>query len=205
MSRFHRSAIRVVSLAAVVVLAALLLFGIGALSSRVQAAEGSRQVSLFQDYPPNDDPPTSDPGYPVDPTEPPPDEPYPGSPTDTAPVPVEDTPTQPAEDTPIPANTPLPTEDITAPQTQPAAASPTASAASTQQALPTGTQTPDGRPTELLTRPAVTLTPPPEQSGGIDWGLFWIGFSIPVLTASGVVLYLLDRQPTLLQRRGRKP
>jgi len=42
-----------------------------------------------------------------------------------------------------------------------------------------------------------------EKKGGFspDWGLFWIGFSIPVLGACGVVLYLLDRQPGLFKRR----
>lgn len=34
-----------------------------------------------------------------------------------------------------------------------------------------------------------------------DWGMFWIGFSLPVLGACGVVLYLLDRRPDLFRRR----
>jgi hypothetical protein len=45
-------------------------------------------------------------------------------------------------------------------------------------------------------------TPPIiKKKGGItlDWGLFWIGFSLPVLAACGAVLYLLDRRPDLFK------
>jgi hypothetical protein len=41
-----------------------------------------------------------------------------------------------------------------------------------------------------------------KKKGGfrMDWGLFWIGFSLPVLGACGGVLYLLDRRPDLFRR-----
>lgn len=59
--------------------------------------------------------------------------------------------------------------------------------------------------TATLTRvtPQPTRAPVIAQSSGpeIDWGLFWIGFSLPVLSACGVVLYLLDRRPDLFRRR----
>lgn len=34
-----------------------------------------------------------------------------------------------------------------------------------------------------------------------DWGLFWVGFSLPVLASCGVVLYLLDRRPDLFKKK----
>lgn len=38
----------------------------------------------------------------------------------------------------------------------------------------------------------------------MDWGLFWIGFSIPVVAACGAVLYLLDQRPGFFRRVGRE-
>ena len=37
----------------------------------------------------------------------------------------------------------------------------------------------------------------------VDWGFFWIGFAIPILAGSGVVLYLLDRRPDLFRPRSK--
>lgn len=49
-------------------------------------------------------------------------------------------------------------------------------------------------------RSTLTSTAAKKKNGFTpDWGLFWIGFSIPVLGACGVVLYLLDRRPDLFK------
>lgn len=62
--------------------------------------------------------------------------------------------------------------------------------------------TPYISPTVTLT--ATVLAPAPLQAGGpaMNWGLFWMGFSLPVLAGCGLVLYLLDHRPDLFRRRG---
>lgn len=41
-----------------------------------------------------------------------------------------------------------------------------------------------------------------KKSGlAMDWGLFWVGFSVPVLAGCGMVLYLLDHSPELFRKR----
>lgn len=56
--------------------------------------------------------------------------------------------------------------------------------------------------------PTTTATPEPtvvaaveEEGFQMDWGLFSIGFAIPILIGCGVVLYLLDRRPDFFSRR----
>lgn len=73
----------------------------------------------------------------------------------------------------------------------------------------------------LTDTPAPSLTPylsptatqavtasamPAEKPGGggfqMNWGMFWIGFSVPILAGCGLVLYLLDHRPDLFRPRG---
>jgi hypothetical protein len=63
--------------------------------------------------------------------------------------------------------------------------------------------TPYYTPTGMKTPSRSTSTPAVKKKGGFtpDWGMFWIGFSLPVLGACGVVLYLLDRRPDLFKHR----
>jgi len=80
---------------------------------------------------------------------------------------------------------------------------------SDSQVTPPATETPGPTITpyitETATHAAAVLSEDTggEKSGGlaIDWGLFWVGFSIPVLLACGGVLYLLDRRPDLFRQR----
>jgi hypothetical protein len=37
----------------------------------------------------------------------------------------------------------------------------------------------------------------------VNWGFFWVGFAIPFLAGSGIVLYLLDRRPDLFRPRSK--
>jgi hypothetical protein len=116
-------------------------------------------------------------------------------------------------DTPFPEDTPEPgataiVEEIASPTA-------TVNAFQTENA-----QMREGQVTPLVTQtPAPTITPylsptpwlrtpspapepgPTGTSGGMDWGMFWIGFSLPVLAGSGLVLYLLDRRPELFRSR----
>lgn len=71
-----------------------------------------------------------------------------------------------------------------------------------------GTPPPSETPGPTRTSaPSQTLaaTPTPRAAaagkGGleVDWGLFWVGFSLPVLIGCGVVLYLLDHKPGLFR------
>ncbi len=68
--------------------------------------------------------------------------------------------------------------------------------------------TPYQSPTPALSATSLLQTTPdgPKKSGGepVDWGLFWVGFSVPVLAASGFVLYLLDRRPNFFRRSRKK-
>jgi hypothetical protein len=65
------------------------------------------------------------------------------------------------------------------------------------------TKTPDQVLTATKTQlPAVTPAAARKKGGFTpDWGMFWIGFAIPVLGACGIVLYLLDRRPDLFKRQ----
>jgi hypothetical protein len=77
------------------------------------------------------------------------------------------------------------------------------------QATPALTETPGPTITNYVTGSvtATQLTPTRavlKKSGPgfqIDWGMFWIGFSVPVLFASGVVLYFIDRRPDLFAQK----
>lgn len=65
------------------------------------------------------------------------------------------------------------------------------------------TKTPNQTLTVTKTQlPARTPAAAGEKDGfTLDWGMFWIGFAIPVLAACGIVLYLLDRRPDLFRHR----
>ncbi len=76
------------------------------------------------------------------------------------------------------------------------------------QVTPPGSETPGPSMTPYQTTTGTQTVLPSAKStantkdGGlvVDWGLFWIGFSIPVLVACGGILYLLDRRPDLFRR-----
>jgi hypothetical protein len=79
---------------------------------------------------------------------------------------------------------------------------------------PSGEETPAPTHTPINTNtptPTVTATPEPtpipaveEEGFQLDWGLFSIGFAIPILVGSGVVLYYIDRRPDFFARRPRQ-
>jgi hypothetical protein len=74
---------------------------------------------------------------------------------------------------------------------------------------PPASETPGPTLTAVYTATALSGTAQPTQvasagtTGGsgfvVDWGLFWVGFSIPILFGCGMVLYLLDRKPSLFR------
>lgn len=66
---------------------------------------------------------------------------------------------------------------------------------------PGPTITPYGSPTAVTGTPEPTTVSAQEKNAGqrIDWGLFWMGFSVPIIAACGLVLYLLDKRPDLLR------
>ena len=79
---------------------------------------------------------------------------------------------------------------------------------SDSQVTPPGSETPapSMTPYQAITG-TQTVLPSAESTvtakdGGlaVDWGLFWIGFSIPVFAACAGILYLLDRRPDLFRR-----
>lgn len=79
---------------------------------------------------------------------------------------------------------------------------------SDSQVTPPGSETPapSMTPYQATTR-TQTVLPSAESTatakdGGlaVDWGLFWIGFSIPVFVACAGILYLLDRRPDFFRR-----
>ena len=194
----------------------------------VHAEEAARQ-SLQDDYPVI---PTAEP---VD--YPPPDsnpdatqEPYPvetTNPTNTPPGSVTQTPTitlpagtgtQPAFQTPVSGSeTPFPTPNLSQTAEMDAFRTEDAEMGGSRNGTVTP-PTPEGTPTPA---PSATASPtqgevyraaganPNDGAGGFEmnWGLFWIGFSIPVVGACGVVLYLLDRRPELFRpkRKQRLP
>ena len=142
-----------------------------------------------------------DPGYDAPPTDTPSGS---GSSTETA---------SPTNDVP-PTAVPLPTEMPTVPLTStlpPDVFRTEDSEMNGALTTPAGTETPGPTMTPYHT-PTATKTPPKshlsarsgEKKGGFipNWGMFWIGFSLPVLGACGVVLYLLDRRPDLFRRKG---
>lgn len=64
--------------------------------------------------------------------------------------------------------------------------------------------TPYLTPTITQTQTAQPSLAPIQTSGSgfpMDWGMFWIGFALPVLAGSGAVLYLLDHRPDLFRAR----
>jgi hypothetical protein len=77
------------------------------------------------------------------------------------------------------------------------------------QVTPPANETPSPvvTPTITPTPPEPTAQPTPISFGGqggsgrMNWGLFWLGFSLPVLAACGWVLYLLDRRPELFRAK----
>ena len=67
---------------------------------------------------------------------------------------------------------------------------------------PAPSLTPYVSPTVTLTQTALAAAPLQASSPPMNWGLFWMGFSLPVLAGCGLVLYLLDHRPDLFRRRG---
>lgn len=58
-------------------------------------------------------------------------------------------------------------------------------------------------PTPTLETPLPVAAAAPKSGSRLNWGLFWLGFSLPVLAACGWVLYLLDRRPDLFRPRSK--
>ena len=193
MKSSNRAAFRFALFVPVILVAVLFWFTAGRLEG-VEAADqtNANQPILQDDYPADEQP--------TDVSE---DSDYPGVPTDAPAASPTDTPAAPEN----PTATEMPTAEPGVEQT--VEPSPTSGEGPTSLPTPSvgGTVTPAGEltptvtPQVLTTRPVLARTPTGKSgSGGVDWGLFWIGFSIPVLFASGAVLYLLDRQPALFQR-----
>ena len=201
MEALRKSAVSLVVFALFFCFSALVSYWPGAQTQGVHAQPPDQQL-LLQDTP-----------YPPpDPTEPfPPG--YDAPPTNTVPAPAEATATftatVPAQGAPAATQTPTATS---APVDQPTQSLTTETPASQTQTAPAvnPSTTAEVRETVTPTSPAdgtitpTSGTPGPDEEGsstGMDWGLFWIGFSLPVLVACGVVLYLLDRNPRLFARK----
>lgn len=139
---------------------------------------------LWQD---DDYPPPEDPFIPTDSSYPPPEETT--VPPDEAYPPPEGEATQEQTSTPLPPPTQAPADETPVPEPGTAFPSPTAS--------PTASST-------MITpvTPEAGQEDEPERFQ-VDWGLFWIGFAVPILAGSGVVLYLLDRRPDLFRPRSK--
>ncbi len=113
--------------------------------------------------------------------------------------PPEETTTPPVGDYPPPEGEPTLTPSLSPTQApagetltpEPGAASPSPAASLTA----TSTLTPQ-------VSPEADQEDEPEKFQ-VDWGFFWIGFAIPILAGSGVVLYLLDRRPDLFRLRSK--
>jgi hypothetical protein len=76
------------------------------------------------------------------------------------------------------------------------------------QVTPSASETPGPTITPISSATPTQITPTTTPvvkkglfQGQVDWGMFWIGFSIPVLVCSGLVLYLLDRNPNFFRTR----
>ncbi len=154
-------------------------------------------------------------GYPVD-TPTLPDSGYPAGATGTSPAtagnstPTSSSGTRPAGTEPAESLTPSiePTETITS-TLKPDVFRTEDSEIGSSKTTPLVTETP-GPTATAFGAPTETITPLPtratqaavQKKDGvkIDWGLFWIGFSLPVLGGCGVVLYLLDRRPDIFKR-----
>lgn len=63
--------------------------------------------------------------------------------------------------------------------------------------LATGTIAPTHTNTPTRTPLSTLIAAASDEDQNLDWGLFWIGFSVPIIAACGVVLYLLDHRPEL--------
>jgi len=113
------------------------------------------------------------------------------------------------DDYPPPAPTQTP-EEVTSPALENNYPGPAVSPQPVATQLPADSVPTPGK-TSLPT-PASTDLPvsSPDGRGGdqggfrVDWGYFWIGFAIPILAGSGLVLYLLDRRPDLFRLRPKK-
>ena len=215
MDALRKLAFRLVVFALFFVLSAVISFGSGFQNqgAHAKAPEQPAMQDATQ-YPPPGESTPFPPGYPG-----------PGQPTNTIPAPAEPTPTftvtatatatQPG-DAPISTPTPTPTQVVQQPTVEqietslPETASPVTqaapTAASTSTVGPTDTGTGARTPTAPADGTVTATSSAPDnsedsQGSGMDWGLFWIGFSIPVLFACGAVLYLLDRNPRLFSRK----
>jgi hypothetical protein len=54
-------------------------------------------------------------------------------------------------------------------------------------------------PTISASRTASLESAEKQDGFQVNWGMFWMGFALPVVAACGVVLYLLDRRPDLFR------
>jgi hypothetical protein len=169
----------------VAVLGIFILCAGSAYSGQVHAEAGRQPAFQSTDYPAQSTTNAQDNGYPADTTE---------TPTSQSTSAV--LPSATATFTPTPAVNVFRTEDtemsgakVTAPPSE------TPGPSLTAYYTPTATKTPPS---------TATVTNVPKKQAGLgaslDWGMFWIGFSIPVLAICGAVLYLLDRRPSFFKR-----
>lgn len=196
----------------------LVLFTLAqAAGKSVQAEAGDQPLLQSTGYPYPGDYYTPDPNATEFPTSVPiEDYPWPGenftpppfeTSTATATLPSGPTPTTPQFFTPTPTLTLIP--GTTREPTLPVETATLLPSGSTQVPIPGGaTRTGEtGTPQPERTRTRYVFTPDPTPVKGgfqVDWGVFWVGFSIPVLVTCGVVLYLLDRQPGFFSRSYKK-
>lgn len=175
-----------------------LAFGLASLalfSFMLFAQPGIREIHaealLWQDdgYPP-----------PEDTSLPPPDEEYP-PPEETTEPPGGEYPPPEGEATQEPSLTPAlsPTSALIDQTQPPGAETITPSPMATGQTTAAVTATP-----AASAQVSAEAEPVNEPKGfQVDWGFFWIGFAVPILAGSGVVLYLLDRRPDLFRPRSK--
>ncbi len=166
----------VVRISAIAGLAGLLVFFFTVIPGGQMHPAQARASYDETAYPPPDTPPSSS---------------YPGPATETSQAPAgSSTPT--LRTSTEPAKSLTPTVETTE-ALQPVTDTPVPSASATAFVTPTETMTP------LPTKATQAVT---QKKDGlkIDWGLFWIGFSLPILGGCGIVLYLLDRRPDIFKR-----
>jgi hypothetical protein len=169
----------------------------------VKAAPDAAPPFQAEDYP---GPGQDDPGLPDDV-----DDPYPmvtataeGQPTgDAQPTPIDEG--QPTAEAPTvtPEATDAGSDYPPGEDADPSTSTPAAG----ETAPPPATATPEPPNKEPEPEETMFALQPPASTGGgqgglaLNWTLFWVGFSLPVVLACGVVLYLLDRNPRLFYRK----
>ncbi len=154
--------------------------------------------------------PPTEPGYPAGSTA---TSPAPAGSATPTPAPSSTQPSGPQPSSTEPAESLTPTVELTetlTPTMPPDVFRTEDSEMNSAKTTPLVTETPGPMVTAYVT-PTETMTPLPtsttqaviqkKDSFAIDWGLFWIGFSLPVLGGCGVVLYLLDRRPDIFKHK----